>query len=97
LTVLDLTHSVGQAGLELRDSPCLCLLSTRIKGMHHHHPVSIFFYLCPTSWDGPCPHSQPTSNPAMTKSVASYAVVFLFSSPQQCNDVSGPGSRLRSV
>lgn len=34
---------VAQAVLELKKSPCLCLLSTGIKGVHHYHPVVNMF------------------------------------------------------
>jgi hypothetical protein len=33
------THSVDQAGLELRNPPSLCLPSAGIKGVHHHCPA----------------------------------------------------------
>jgi hypothetical protein len=34
------THSVGQAGLELQKSACLCLPSAGIKGVRHHARLS---------------------------------------------------------
>jgi hypothetical protein len=38
------THSVGQAGLKLRNPPaCLCLPSAGIKGVCHHCPASFDF------------------------------------------------------
>jgi hypothetical protein len=40
------THSVDQAGLELRNSPasaCLCLPSVEIKGVCHHCPAFVQF------------------------------------------------------
>jgi hypothetical protein len=40
LAVLELTHSVDQAGLELRNPACLCLPSAGTKGVHHQHPAS---------------------------------------------------------
>jgi hypothetical protein len=39
------THSVDQAGLELRKSACLCLPSAGIKGMCHHCPANLFLML----------------------------------------------------
>lgn len=34
---------VAQTVLELKKSPCLCLLSAGIKGVHHYHPVVKMF------------------------------------------------------
>jgi hypothetical protein len=36
------THSVDQAGLELKSTTCLCLLSAGIKDTHHHCLVKLF-------------------------------------------------------
>jgi hypothetical protein len=37
------THSVDQAGLELKRSTCLCLPSAVIKGVHHHQSQSLMY------------------------------------------------------
>ena len=37
------THSVYQAGLELKRSACLCLPSAGIEGVHHHYPAHLAF------------------------------------------------------
>ncbi|EDL14168.1 mCG145218, partial [Mus musculus] len=33
-----------QAGLKLTGSTCLCLLSAKIKGLHHHARLLTFFF-----------------------------------------------------
>ena len=39
------TYSVDQAGLELTEITCLCLLSAGIKDVHHQTPLfSVFYY-----------------------------------------------------
>jgi hypothetical protein len=43
------THSVGQAGLELKRSACLCLASAGIKGVCHHClAINIFVFFTKT-------------------------------------------------
>lgn len=38
------TLYVDQVDLELTETICLCLLSTRIKGMHHWHLATLQFF-----------------------------------------------------
>jgi hypothetical protein len=38
------THSVGQAGLELRSPPASKLPSARIKDVRHHCPAGFFLF-----------------------------------------------------
>jgi hypothetical protein len=37
-------HFVDQAGPDLRNPACLCLLSAGIKGVHHHARLLMYFF-----------------------------------------------------
>jgi hypothetical protein len=38
------SHTIDQASLKLRDSPCLCLQSAGIKGVHHLHQAASYTF-----------------------------------------------------